>query len=1309
MKELISHMEYEKLKGMGFISSVEHLYEILDMAKRFLPHKCHQRCVFPYTTKDGETIYVCKAKDYYFQSPTPHAHTLQVVNIPRTPEAKAIYNRLGMMDGDVVLDDCLKGETHCPISSTEDPKFSPTNPTLFSGFPSSQNLQYTTGHTTSSYVTKYATKVDDVARAIVKPPGRYTNSAAKVVIEQLHNTKITSNKIRAEQTLKKDTSYGRLITHTECISVLLGHDLVLSTVEFKHYSTSPREYRPALIKRSNGQPRARELHDYIANLAAVGQEVRRNKGFNEHRLFSSDQLTVIFDERFSNLTSDAITEFSIRPPELRFVNIVRLYVRWFEKKPIKFKKNDIETIRRELSKRLNVELSRSQWINGLNAQIVMRRGAIYEILEYAEACDVSLFGLQDQKTKMLELFKQLLKYHEQFDRGVSMEHEVREVGTRSVRESTNQSSREQFNKLESNFLVSDKSTFLPVTWTTPVFPKNRGRFLVYILLMFGRFETEYGLMSTGNMKDAYELAGLYDSDNPEQSIDELLRRYARECLAAQPGSSYIKDRNLQFSEAAFFDCLLGREESEALMGTPCVLQSAMKEQTTVKVNEEKRKLLKSFIDALYTDLEKSGFSTNELPDRQQIEAMHLQDTPLRETSLGQESAGDVPYKFPPEYKTDREGQQRQSPESYEEQRGVLNLSMRTINRFLAGYTHKNLVICGGPGNGKTTVCEEICLYALSKGLKGIATSIVADRSKALGGMHIHLLCALYGNDRANVSPGQAAEIAVSAMQRKPELLHFWRELQFIYIDELGAVSSEMFATMDIIARHAKGSSRFLGGILTICSMDVFQLLPVDGTALMLSMNMMTEFAFVELKQSVRAAQDPLLQRLCLMTRTDKWTRELRDEFKGIIKKNCSFLESFDDPNTPEDGIYVFSRKAPCQKIENILIDRMRTEGKIELVLSRSHDAESTRAGNWKEASVPVSQALSSKLKLKRELYLFEKGRYEFTYNRHGHFQQGQLALLLSVNKQNVEDRKSIEFYKGPPGCKEFPPMQDINRQYLLSCGWKPVMVPFETSKPTRIRGRLVGRRTQYGVRLRIASTIHASQGATFGKLITAVTNISAHGDMNFSLWEAAQVVVLTSRTRMCKDLYFVGDPDEVVQHLLSVLELTSQKLSFIKSMTHRLCSRDDGSTVIDRPPIFRPCDFVLDRIPGVYLLVSTKCYGYMYIGETSNLRKRLDDHNSGRGSNFTNNQRLRPWALFGYVHGFTSEDNRRMFENDWKRRALLLRNRTNTFSPMGMLSIAQDKVAEKNRNRLIEDHLVVQRCGSYEVRFGASSTVVETT
>ena len=1299
LSELFHNKGFDELHENDIISSKDHVIDLLNDAKSYLTHHCHARCQIVRRDKDGTTEFYCKVKDNYYRTLTPAEHSIVPIKAFHTPQAQEIYNRLGMMEGDQVTEECLKADCHIPVSNPRDSKMSPTNPHLFACFPSMQNLQFTTGATISAYLVKYCVKMDKVARAILKVQRRNEPEVAPAIVESLNNTKITSNKIHQEKKRGKLNDCGRILTQMESLTVLLGGDLVTSTVEFIQIPTSPREYRPAFYKRRNDhtpQQNATRIDDYITNGEVLGQEVRIDKGFPSYRLFSDYQMEVIKDEQSSPLTIDAITVFSIRPPEIRFVNAVRLYFKWFERHVIfRGRPQTIEEKRKSLFDSLDLDLFHSAWIDGMNYRVRLRKGAIGEILNYAYGCDESLFGSRQAKANMLELLKQLHFGHLQYGNPGN-----REVGMQT-RRATMEPSRSRYTSQSIQFLSFSDTLQLPTPWTTAVYPRNRGRFLVHILLLFGRFETEYELMLQGTMKRAYAHAGLFDTARPRESLDELLCRYVRECLAFESGSTNQHDKNLVQAEAAFTELLLEEERNgdEEVFGTPCVLQSRMKENSNDKVVNELQRLIHGFIDTLYIDLVNAGIQ--ELPPMASVKQLFAQPT-TDAMMTGTEHSLD--YAFPPPHNDTSP----QSLASYTEQCEVIETAKNNIARYLSGKSHKNLIVCGGPGNGKTTVCQEICLYALSKGMKGIATSIVADRSKALGGMHIHLLCSLTAGDRNNLSPGRAADTAAANIYRKPELLYFWQNLDFIYIDELGAVSAELMATIDIVARHVKRSSRFMGGMLVLSSIDIHQLLPFVGTPMLLSMNMMTEFTFSELNESVRAAKDPNLRRICQLTRTTTWNDEKRQEFRNLLKANCNFVQSFDDPAIPRDAIFVFGRKAPCQKIEDLIVRKMR-QSNATVIMAEAYDEESSTAGNWRGASPAASRMLSQKVKTKKELFLFERGRYEFTYNLRGQFQQGQLAILLSIDRQDVEKEKSIQFFKGPPGCKEFPSIENFNEEYLLSNGWEKVWVPFEASKPTRIWGNLFGRRHQYGVRLRVASTIHASMGSTYGTLVTAVSPVRAHRDLDFALWETAQVVVLVSRTRLCSDIYFVGKPDEVVNHLLSVLDNQTRYLPHIKALTLSLCQSTTATTpLIIPPPVFRPCDVVVDKIPAVYLLVSTKHLGYMYIGETMDVRKRLNEHNSGDGSKFTNNERLRPWALFGYVYGFGSRINRKNFEQTWKYRAHTDRSRNRTLRPDGLMQIALQLASERNRRRPDDQQLKVQQCGTIQTQETNTNFVIGT-
>ena len=70
----------------------------------------------------------------------------------------------------------------------------------------------------------------------------------------------------------------------------------------------------------------------------------------------------------------------------------------------------------------------------------------------------------------------------------------------------------------------------------------------------------------------------------------------------------------------------------------------------------------------------------------------------------------------------------------------------------------------------------------------------------------------------------------------------------------------------------------------------------------------------------------------------------------------------------------------------------------------------------------------------------------------------------------------------------------------------------------------------------------------------------------------------------------------------------------------------------------------------VYFLVSLRNRRLSYIGQTFNLKQRLEQHSSGSGTYFTNEIQKRPWAVLAYIAGFDCNRQRMLsVEDSWKR------------------------------------------------------------
>lgn len=396
------------------------------------------------------------------------------------------------------------------------------------------------------------------------------------------------------------------------------------------------------------------------------------------------------------------------------------------------------------------------------------------------------------------------------------------------------------------------------------------------------------------------------------------------------------------------------------------------------------------------------------------------------------------------------------------------------------YTNRNLFVTGKAGTGKTTFLRQL------KEVSGKQMAVVAPTGVAAinaGGTTIHSFFQLPLTPFFPTPEGRRKLISQTKMRgyRRRVL----QELELLVIDEISMVRADLLDAIDTMLRYFRYREDLpFGGVQVVFIGDMFQLSPVakDEEWRMLSAYYQSPYFF----HSRAIMQDSLVyiefEKIYRQTNTD-FIRVLNE-----IRNNSLSPESFDrleerydplfTPQNNDDYIVLTTHNYKADQINNRELHELKGElykftAKIE--------------GEYSERNYPTDPVLELKIGAK---VMFLRNDAEG-----GRFYNGKTGIVDKIDGDRIVIRCDGDEYI------------DVARTVWENIGYSA------NPDTKQVEENVLGRFTQYPLRLAWAITIHKSQGLTFDKVMIDAGQAFAPGQVYVALSRCRSLegVVLLSK------------------------------------------------------------------------------------------------------------------------------------------------------------------------------------------------------
>jgi hypothetical protein len=399
-------------------------------------------------------------------------------------------------------------------------------------------------------------------------------------------------------------------------------------------------------------------------------------------------------------------------------------------------------------------------------------------------------------------------------------------------------------------------------------------------------------------------------------------------------------------------------------------------------------------------------------------------------------------------------------------------------RFI-NYTSRHIFLTGKAGTGKTTFLRSLINQTHKKAVIVAPTGIAAINA---AGVTIHSLFQLpfgtylpkqpsggdsHYNQQYNTPRTITRHLQMNSTKRK-----IFLDLELLIIDEVSMLRADLLDAIDMVLRYVRKNNDSFGGVQVLFIGDLHQLPPVVKSA---EWQLLGEFyksafffdalalqqhppVYIELEKIYRQTDDVFINLLNNLRNNNVGAADL-----ALLKQ---FYRADFKPDLKDKYITLTTHNQKADALNKTSLEELKAE-----LWRYKCDIED----EFSESSYPAEHVLELKVGA-QVMFIKNDPTPEKRYFN------GKIATVTDLQKDSIEVQT-----------------EGVNEKIKLEkFTWKNIR--YTTDKVTNeIKEDVVGKFTQYPIKLAWAITVHKSQGLTFDRAIIDIGNAFAPGQIYVAL------------------------------------------------------------------------------------------------------------------------------------------------------------------------------------------------------------------